>query len=59
MMANRVVTEIVSIPKPISFKEAKTAVLRVAAYARVSTNHEEQQTSLAAQTEYYQKLIKE
>lgn len=58
-MANRVVTEIVSIPKPISFKEAKAAVLRVAAYARVSTNHEEQQTSLAAQTEYYQKLIKE
>lgn len=30
-MANGVVTEIVSIPKPISLKEAKKAVSRVAA----------------------------
>ena len=30
---------------------------KVAAYARVSTDHEEQQTSLAAQTDYYKKKI--
>lgn len=31
--------------------------LRVAAYCRVSTNHEEQDSSLEAQTSYYEKLI--
>ena len=30
---------------------------KVAAYARVSTDHEEQQSSLAAQTDYYKKKI--
>ena len=30
---------------------------KVAAYARVSTDHEEQQSSLAAQTDYYRKKI--
>ena len=32
---------------------------RVAAYARVSTEHEEQQTSYDAQVDYYTKKIKE
>lgn len=33
--------------------------LRVAAYCRVSTNHEEQQSSLETQVSYYGKLISE
>lgn len=32
--------------------------LRVAAYARVSTDHEEQQTSYEAQVDYYTRYIK-
>lgn len=31
--------------------------LRVTAYCRVSTNHEEQESSLEAQISYYEKLI--
>ncbi len=31
--------------------------LKVAAYCRVSTNHEEQESSLKAQVSYYKKLI--
>lgn len=56
-MKDKVITTIAAIPKPATFKEAEKAVLRVAAYARVSTDHEEQQTSLAAQMDYYTKLI--
>lgn len=33
--------------------------LRVAAYCRVSTNHEEQESSLETQISYYGKLIAE
>ena len=33
--------------------------LRVAAYCRVSTNHEEQESSLETQISYYEKLITE
>lgn len=33
--------------------------LRVAAYARVSTDHEEQESSYEAQVEHFSKLIKE
>ena len=33
--------------------------LRVAAYCRVSTNHEEQESSLETQVSYYGKLIAE
>lgn len=58
-MADRVVTRIASLPKPATFKEAAKSVQRVAAYARVSTDHEEQETSLAAQTDYYKKKILE
>ena len=45
------------------FSNAQSATLastkkRVAAYARVSTDHEEQQTSYAAQVDYYTNFIK-
>jgi len=33
--------------------------LKVAAYCQVSTNHEEQESSLEAQMSYYEKLITE
>ena len=58
-MADRVVTRLASLPKPAKFKEAAQAVQRVAAYARVSTDHEDQETSLSAQTDYYKKKILE
>lgn len=58
-MPDRVVTRLASLPKPATFKEAAKAVQRVAAYARVSTDHEEQETSLSAQTDYYKKKITE
>lgn len=56
-MEDRIVTEIAPLPKPATFKDTTKAILRVAAYARVSTDHEDQQSSLAAQTEYYKKYI--
>ena len=58
-MPDKVVTKLASLPRPVTFKEAAKAVQRVAAYARVSTDHEEQETSLAAQTDYYKKKIME
>lgn len=56
-MRNRTVRQIDAIPKPATFKETTKAVMRVAAYARVSTDHEDQQSSLEAQTDYYKKKI--
>ena len=56
-MRNRTVRQIDAIPKPATFKETTKAVMRVAAYARVSTDHEDQQSSLEAQTDYYEKKI--
>ena len=58
-MPDRIVTRITALPKPTTFKEAAKSVQRVAAYARVSTDHEEQETSLTAQTDYYRKKILE
>lgn len=58
-MSDRRITRISALPKPATFKEAGKAVQRVAAYARVSTDHEDQETSLAAQTDYYKKKILE
>lgn len=58
-MADRIVTQLAAIPKPATFKEAAKAELKVAAYARVSTDSEDQETSLAAQTDYYRKKILE
>lgn len=56
-MKSRTVTEIIPLPRPAAFKDATKKILRVAAYARVSIDHEDQQSSLVAQTEYYEKLI--
>ena len=58
-MSDRRITRISALPKPATFKEAGKAVQKVAAYARVSTDHEDQETSLAAQTDYYKKKILE
>lgn len=58
-MEDRIVTQIAPLPKPATFKDTTKAILHVAAYARVSTDHEDQQSSLVAQTEYYKKLISE
>lgn len=58
-MPDRIVTQISVLPKPATFKEAAGAIQRVAAYARVSTDHEDQETSLTAQTDYYRKKILE
>jgi len=58
-MTDRLVTRITALPKPATFKEAARSVQRVAAYARVSTDHEDQETSLAAQADYYKKKITE
>ncbi len=56
-MKDRVVTRINAVPRPATMKEAEKAVQRVAAYVRVSTDHEDQESSLAAQTDYYRKKI--
>ena len=56
-MKNKIVRQIDAVPKPATFKETTKAVMRVAAYARVSTDHEDQQSSLEAQTDYYLKMI--
>lgn len=58
-MADRIVTRLASIPKPATFKEAAKSVQRVAAYGRVSTDHEDQEMSLSAQTDYYKRKILE
>ena len=54
-MADRAVTVI---PARKTFARAsKTNILRVAAYARVSTDSDEQMGSVAAQKDYFEKLI--
>lgn len=56
-MRDRTITKITPLLKPVTFKDTTKTILRVAAYARVSTDHEDQQSSLLAQTEYYERLI--
>ena len=58
-MGNKKVTKIEPIPKISAFAEGVTKKRRVAAYARVSTTAEEQETSLVAQREYFEEFIKE
>jgi len=56
-MSAKKVTEIPAMSKlPVNVMSA-AALRKVAGYARVSTNEEEQQTSYAAQVEYYTKMI--
>lgn len=56
-MRDRTITKITPLLKPVTFKDTTKTILRVAAYARVSTDHEDQQSSLLTQTEYYENLI--
>ena len=58
-MTDRIITKLVSLPKLATFKASEKLEQRVAAYARVSTDREEQETSLTAQADYYRKKIQE
>lgn len=56
-MPNKKVTKIVTIIPADEQKTTEKPKRRVAAYARVSTLSEEQETSIVAQRDYFQKLI--
>lgn len=58
-MADRRVKRVTFIPTIKSIEEGYTYWKKVAAYARVSTGSEEQETSLEAQRMYYEQHIKE
>ena len=58
-MPKRKVTQVEFAPRLGDFDRASNAKLRVAAYARVSTEKEEQEHSLEAQTDYFETYIKE
>ncbi len=58
-MGNKKVTKIDATIKPASFDGGFAKKRKVAAYARVSTTAEEQETSLDAQRDYYEQFIKE
>ena len=58
-MPKRKVTQVEFAPRLGDFGRTPTAKLRVAAYARVSTEKEEQEHSLEAQTDYFETYIKE
>ncbi len=58
-MPKRKVTQVEFAPRLRDFGQASTTRLRVAAYARVSTEKEEQEHSLEAQTDYFETYIKE
>jgi len=58
-LPKRKVTLVEFAPRLGDFGQAPTAKLRVAAYARVSTEKEEQEHSLEAQTDYFETYIKE
>ena len=45
-------------PTPVLQARTKNHRLRVAAYCRVSTDHEEQETSIENQITYYENLIR-
>ena len=56
-MSDKTVTKIDTLPGLTSSVPTPYRKKRVAAYARVSTDHIEQQTSLAAQVDHYTRLI--
>lgn len=56
-MSDRNVVKLETLPKMPIADNRGTSKLRVTAYARVSTDHEEQQTSFEAQVDYYTSLI--
>lgn len=51
------ITKIEALPKFGKFSATPAKKKRVAAYARVSTDHDEQLTSFEAQRDYFQKMI--
>ncbi|MCM1167912.1 MAG: recombinase family protein [Ruminococcus sp.] len=58
-MNDRKITKLTPIPKLAAIDNKLIRKKRVAAYARVSTDNLEQQTSFSAQVDYYTKLIAE
>ena len=56
-MAEKSITKIEALPKFGKFSATPAKKKRVAAYARVSTDHDEQLTSFEAQKDYFQKII--
>lgn len=56
-MSDRNIIKLAPIPKMPSINNKVIRKLRVAVYARVSTDHEEQQSSFDAQVDYYTNLI--
>lgn len=56
-MSDRNIIKLAPIPNMPSINNKVIRKLRVAAYARVSTDHEDQQTSFEAQVNYYTDLI--
>ena len=58
-MSDKTVTKIDTMPGLTSSIPTPYRKKRVAAYARVSTDHIDQQTSFAAQVDYYSRLIVE
>ena len=58
-MSDKIVTKIDTMPGLTSSIPTPYRKKRVAAYARVSTDHIDQQTSFAAQVDYYTRLISE
>ena len=58
-MSDKTVTKIDTLPGLTSRVPTPYRKKRVAAYARVSTDHIDQQTSFAAQVDYYTRLIAE
>ena len=57
-MAKRITIRPQTISRETALPIGSTAKRKVAAYARVSTDHEEQQTSYEAQCDYYTRYIK-
>ena len=58
-MPKRKITRVDFVPKIQQLGKAGATKLRVAAYARVSSESEEQEHSLPAQTDYFEAFIKE
>lgn len=56
-MSGKSVKRVENLPQLMAVKREDRLVQRVAAYARVSTDKEEQQTSIVAQKEYYTDYI--
>ena len=58
-MPKRKITRVDFVPQIQQLGKAGATKLRVAAYARVSSESEEQEHSLSAQTDYFEAFIKE